>query len=176
MKPSKKKILKSKIKEIREILYDQILDRDEKIEEIKKSFYDPKNNLFKLKEDNYKPVRIGDAFSGNYIEYKSNGDKDKTLSIKEYIDEIKPYLSDMLNDHKTKGEWKIHLTMAINFFSFKDFEETRTMHSKSDNIEILIGNKTDEIIEDLFDSFLQKYQKELEESMKRSEFVFDNVD
>ena len=50
------------------------------------------------------------------------------------------------------------------------------MHSKSDNIEILIGNETDEIIEDLFDSLLQRYQKGLEESMKGSEFVFDNID
>ena len=30
----------------------------------------------------------------------------------------------MINSHKTKGEWKIHLTMAINFISFKDFNET----------------------------------------------------
>ena len=62
----------------------------------------------------------------------------------------------MINDHKTQGKWKIHLTMAINFFSSKDSEEIRTMHSKSENIEILIGNETVEIIKDLFDSFLQK--------------------
>ena len=104
MKPSKKKILKSKMNEIKEILYDLILDRDEKIEEIKKILYDPKKNLFKPKEDNYQPIRIGNAFSSNYIEYKSNGDKDKTLSIKDYLDEIKPYLSHIINDHKTQGE------------------------------------------------------------------------
>ena len=154
MNPSRKKILKSIIKEIKEILYDSILDRDEKIEEIKKTLYNPKNNLFKPKEDNYKPIRIGNAFSRNYIEYKSNGDKDKTLSIKDYLDEIMPYLSDIINDHKTQGEWKIHITMAINFFSSKDSEEIHTMHRKSDNIEILIGNETDEIIEDIFYSFL----------------------
>ena len=62
----------------------------------------------------------------------------------------------MINDHKTQGKSKIHLTMAINFFSSKDSEEIRTMHSKSENIEILIGNETGEIIKDLFDSFLQK--------------------
>ena len=60
---------------------------------------------------------------------------------------------------------KINLTMTINFFSSKDSEEVRTMHSKSDNIEILIGDETGEIIKDLFDSFLQRYQKGLEESM-----------
>ena len=176
MKPSKKKILKSKIKEIKKILYDPILYRDEKMKKVKKKIYDSKNNFFKPKEDNYKPVRTGNAFSNNYIEYKSNGDKDKTLSIKDYLDEIKPYLSDIINDHKTQGEWKIYLTMAINFFSSKDSEEIRTMHSKSDNIETLMGNETDEITEDLFDCLLQRYQKGLEESMKGSEFVFDNID
>ena len=40
----------------------------------------------------------------------------------------------------------------------------------------IIGIETDKITEDLFDSVLQRYQKGLEESMKGSEFVFDNVD
>ena len=31
---------------------------------------------------------------------KSNGDENKTLSIKDYLDEINPYLSDIINDHK----------------------------------------------------------------------------
>ena len=176
MKPSKKKILKSKMTEIKEIHYDPILDRDEKMEEIKKNAYDSKNSFFKSKKDNYKPVRIGNAFSRNYIEYKSNGDKDKILSNKDYLDEIKPYLSDIINDQKTRGEWKIHLTMVINFFSSKDSEEIRTMHSKSDSIEILIGNETNESIEELFESLLQRYQKGLEEKMSDSEFGFDNDD
>ena len=64
-------------------------------------------------------MRIGNDVSSIYIEYKSNGNKDKTLSIQDYLDEIKPYLSDMLNDHKTQGEWKITITMAINLFSSK---------------------------------------------------------
>ena len=46
---------------------------------------------------------------------------------------IRPYLSDIINNHKTQGEWKIQLTMGINFFSSKDSEETRAMHTKSDN-------------------------------------------
>ena len=82
----------------------------------------------------------------------------------------------MRNNHKIKGEWKIHLTISINFFSSIDSEEICTMHSKSDIIEIMMGSETDEIIEDLFDSSLQRYQKGLEESMKGSEFVFDGVD
>ena len=43
------------------------------------------------------------------------------------------------------------------------------MYNLSDNIETTIGYETDEIIEDLFDSFLKKYQEKLEKSMKGSE-------
>ena len=47
---------------------------------------------------------------------------------------------------------------------------------EKNNVEIMIGSETDEIIEDLFESFLQKYQEELEESMGGSEFVYVSVD
>ena len=36
--------------------------------------------LFESDEkDYYKPIRIGDAFSNNYVEYENNADKDKKL-------------------------------------------------------------------------------------------------
>ena len=60
--------------------------------------------------------------------------------------------------------------------SSKDSEETRTMHTKSHNVEIMMGSETDKIIKELLKSFLQKYQEWLEESMKESAFVFDSVD
>ena len=51
------------------------------------------------------------------------------------------------------------------------------MHSKSDNIVIMIGIETDDIIVELFESFLKKYQKGLETTMReRSNFVFERVD
>ena len=65
---------------------------------------------------------------------------------------------------------------AINFVPSKDFKETRTMHSNSDNIETMIGSKTDKIIEELFESLLKKYQEWLEENMRGVEFIFDSVD
>ena len=65
--------------------------------------------------------------------------------------------------------------MVINFVSSKDSDEICIMRTKSNNIEIMMGNETDEIIE-LFESLLQKYQEGLEESMKGSDFVFDSVD
>ena len=88
---------------------------------------------------------------------------------------IKPYLSDIINDHKTEGECEIQLTIATDLISSKDSDENRIMRSKND-IEIIMGSETDEIIEELFESLLQKYQKGLEESMKGSEFIFDSLD
>ena len=40
----------------------------------------------------------------NFIQYERNGEKDKTSSAKEYLDIIRPYLSNIINDHKTKGD------------------------------------------------------------------------
>ena len=112
-----------------------------------------------IDEDYYKPIRTSNAFSSNYIEYESNGDKGKTLSIEEYFDEIRPYLNSLIDSYRTQGEWKVQLSMIIKFLYSKDSEEIRTMYNLSDNIETVIGYKTDEIVEDHFDSFLKKISK-----------------
>ena len=146
-----------------------------------------------IDEDYYKPIIVKSAFDDSYIQYESSREKGKNLSIKKYLKMIKPYLSDLINNHKTHGlvryhsgnkswleetssEWKIQLTIAINFTSSKDSDETRTIHTKSNNVETMIGSETNEIIKDLFESFLQKFQEGLEESMRGSEFVYDRVD
>ena len=82
----------------------------------------------------------------------------------------------MIDHLQTQGEWEIQLTMAIDFISSKDSDETRTMHTKSDSKEILIGNETYEVITEFFDSLLQKYKKDLKELMKEGELIFNSVD
>ena len=72
-----------------------------------------------------------------------------------------PYLENMINNHKAtirnsndlSGEWKIQLTMRINFVSSLDAEKNRIVDSKSDNVEIIMGIETDDIIDELFESF-----------------------
>ena len=72
--------------------------------------------------DYYKPIRTDDGFAGrknNYIGYKSKGDRNENLSPKEYLNMIKPYLRDLINNHKRttesnneendRAEWKIQL-------------------------------------------------------------------
>ena len=73
-------------------------------------------------------------------------------------------------------EWKIHLTMQITFISSVDNTEICTVDSKSDNVEIMIGYETNDIIEGLFESFKEKYYKELKTKMKGSPFIFKSVD
>ena len=127
-------------------------------------------------EDYYKPIIPNGVFNKNYIQYESKGDKDKILRISEYLDMIRMYLVDMINDHKNQSEWKIQLSTEINFISSKsDSDESRIMHTKSNNIEIMIGSDRNEVIEELFKSLLQRYQENLEEKMRGSEFVFDGV-
>ena len=82
----------------------------------------------------------------------------------------------MISNNRTYGVWKIKLIMRINFISSLDTGEIRTMHSKSDNIEIMMGIETDDIVNELFESLLRRYQ-ELETRMEeKSDFVFENVD
>ena len=85
--------------------------------------------------DYYESREVKSAFDRSYMLYESRGDKDSKLSIYEYFDMIRPYLRDMIDNHKARGEWKIQLTMRIIFVSFIDANETRVMHTKSDNIK-----------------------------------------
>ena len=49
------------------------------------------------------------------------------------------------------------------------------MDSISDNIEIIINDREDEVIEELFQSLPSRYQIGLETSVKDCDFIFDCV-
>ena len=135
------------------------------------------HNLYKLSidKDHYKPILVKSDYNNNYIQYESKGDK--ILTLKEYLALIERYLRKLINYYENKGEWKLQLTAEINFISLKPgSDETRVMLTISANEEIMNGSDTDEIIEGLFESFLQKYEENLQEKMKGSEFEFDGVD
>ena len=59
-------------------------------------------NLFEHKEENYyKPVRVSNFWTNNYIEYEGKGDRNKTLSIEKYFNKIRSYLKDINNLKKS---------------------------------------------------------------------------
>ena len=45
--------------------------------------------------------------SNNYIEYGINVDRNKTLSVEEYLNKIRPYLKNIINDLKNSDAWKV---------------------------------------------------------------------
>ena len=102
------------------------------------------------------------------------GDRNKTLSVEQYLNKIRPYLKHIINILKTSDTRKIHLTITINFISLKDNEEECAMYSKSDNTETMINVEADEVMIELFKSPKNRHQNNLE-STKGSDFVFDYV-
>ena len=89
------------------------------------------NNLFQHEEEEncYKPGRVNTFLSNNYIEFENNDDRNKTLSIEEYLNEVKSYLKDTMNNLKKYDTWKIQLTIENNFISSIDNDEECVMHS-----------------------------------------------
>ena len=79
----------------------------------------------------------------------------------------------MIDNHKSKGEWKIQLSMRIIFVSFTDSSQ---IHTKSDNITIMRGVETEDIINELLNTFRKRYQEGLETKMRRSSFTFERID
>ena len=71
---------------------------------------------------------------------------------------------------------EIQLLTQINLISSEGSEKTRTIHTKSHSVEIMMCSKTNKIIEERFRSLLQNYQKDLKESMRGSEFNFHSAD
>ena len=133
-------------------------------------------NLFKISigKDYYKPKLNKSGYNKNYAQYESKGDK--ILSLKEYLNLIEKYLRELIEEYKLKGEWKLQLTIEVNFISLKPgSDETRIMYTRSDNIEIMFGDDNDVIIEQLFESLLKKYEENLQNKMRGSEFEFDGV-
>ena len=115
---------KSKINESRKGLYDIKTQRNlsaPEIKEIEENLHELEESLFKFKKYHdrddeikyfgiryvtnlfdhyYKPIKIKSAFIDNYI--------DENLSPEEYLNMIRPYLSDMINDHKTSKIFRVH--------------------------------------------------------------------
>ena len=94
------------------------------------------------------------------------------LSVEGYLNKIKTYLKDVINNLRKSDTWKIQLKIEINFTSYKDCnDEERIMHTKIDGKEITVNDEADEVIEEVFKSFRNRYQN----IMRGSEFVFNYI-
>ena len=73
--------------------------------------------------------------------------KGKRLSVRQYLNKITSHLYNLNNDHRiARRVWKIQISMHVNFVSSKNTGETRTIYLWSDNVRIMQGSGTDDII------------------------------
>ena len=127
-----------------------------------------------IDKDYSKPGLVKSGHNNNFAQYESKGDR--ILSIQEYLTLIEKYLKKLINQYKKEGEWKIQLIAEINFISLKPgSDETRVTYTRSDNEEFMIGDDTNEIIKSLFESFLLRFEENLQEKMRGSDFGFDGI-
>ena len=64
-------------------------------------------------EDYYKPIATNGAFNCNYVEYESKVDKNKTLSIKKYLNMRRSCVSNIINYHQAQRGCKFHSGNAV---------------------------------------------------------------
>ena len=153
-------------------LFNNKLDKKINNNNTNDDFIENIRDLFSILD--YEPLLIKTGFDNNYLEYMSNGNN--SLSFTEYLELIKPYLYDLINVYKAKGEWKLQLSAEIYFASQKlDSNEIRIMYTRSTPEEIIFGCETEEVAENLIMQLLQKYQDNLQNKMKSSDFMFNGI-
>ena len=127
------------------------------------------------KEDYYKPIFAKSSRKGNCKYFESNGDIEKNLSVYQYLNKIRLHLHNSINDHRiVRRVWKIQINMHVNFISSRDTGETRIYYVWSYSVSIMRGKDTNDIIKELFESFLHNSQKKIK-MIKGSDFVFESV-
>ena len=157
--------------------------------------------LFKeFDRDYYKPIRTDGGFAGrnnNYIEYNNKEQRYENLSPEEYLDIIRPFLRDLINEHKPidesndndesndddddddsdRAEWKTQLRLQNNCVSTKYFEDTCTIYTKSEPepIEIIMGSDTNNVINRIFHTTLKRFQQAIKASIEGSKFTHESV-
>ena len=89
--------------------------------------------------------------------------KISTKKTNKYLDEL---------DKKILKLEKYH---DYDEYEYKGIKDIKDMYTRSDNEEFMNGNDTNEIIKSLFESFLQRFEENLQEKMRGSDFEFNGI-
>ena len=90
--------------------------------------------------------------------------------INDHKTAMKVHLPYKITDSETKfGEWKIQLKMWINCISSTNFEDTRTIHSVSNNIEILTVVKQMILLMNLLNLFYKNIKTQEKNRLTKEE-------
>ena len=93
------------MKEIRETKINNGLIKDRIIRDVRTLFDQEEEKAY------YKPKRVSNFWNNNYIE--SSADKNRNLSLDEYLNKIKPYLRNIIIDLQSSDTWKNQLTFFL---------------------------------------------------------------
>ena len=101
---------------------------------------------------------------------------------------IRPYLRDLINDHKTPmrtdevtnnesqfAEWKFELVMLNNCVSSKHFQETPYLYSASKPVEIFMDSNTDDIVDELLILFYKDFKNQEKHQIKEETNLFMTI-
>ena len=83
---------------------EKFLDQKKKLKLLKIEYLEILRIFFHQEEEEnyYKLVRVSNFWSNNYIEYESNSDRNKTLSVEEYLNKLRSYITTNLKNSETR--------------------------------------------------------------------------
>lgn len=109
--------------------------------------------------------------------WKIVGDKDKNISLSEYLDEVCPYLVKFINKIKeTNKARETQISRKIIFSFSKGNDDEKEMYLKSTTIVVKAGRATENLIDVICKSMLSNYQEDVMGKMEISYFVFAFID
>lgn len=126
----------------------------------------------------YKPIELSSAFNKNFMEYEIRVDRNKNVSLKQYLEKISPHLLNLFNERQNKVEnkQKIQLIIGISFRHITDSSKNYIFCVNSNNILMLKADNPNDIFTKLLDSFLEKYEIEGNTLRNGSNYAFNFVD
>ena len=65
--------------------------------------------------------------------------------------------------------------MQNNCISTKNFEDTCTIYTRSEPVEIFVGSDTSDVTDRPVDTTLKRFQEAIKTSVKESEFTYESV-
>ena len=125
-------------------------------------------------DDYYKPILAKESFNGNYQMFTCRGDEDRNMDISKYLDKVRPYLRDLINEKKISDQ-KIQLDMAINLRHLTKNDRI-TFYVKSKNIVCLPSDNSEDILEQLFNSLQNYYADKLLICRTSSSYAYESVE
>ena len=122
----------------------------------------------------YAPVVSSSLFNNGYQRYHLRGDGMRNMSVNEYLNEIEPYLRQLIDVNKV---YEQKLQLDIRFTMVHVDDKRRITHfSRSDNIICIPSSDTNEILNELLTSLYEKHQEDLQSSRTSRSFSYESVE